>query len=552
MSCVADFSMFSSLLFNNHRTYHRTIYSKSFSLKNSTHLKSPFTFNCCRIIIIFIILIVFIVKDSEEGMHEKRLLNNLLRNYNPLERPVAVESEPLNVTFGLTLQQIIDVDEKNQILIANLWLTLEWVDYNLKWNSSEYGNVRDLRITPKNIWRPDILMYNSADEKFDGTYHTNVVVRSNGSCLYVPPGIFKSTCKIDITWFPFDDQYCDMKFGSWTYDGFQLDLEMKSEDGGDLSNFITNGEWYLLGMPGKKNTVVYACCPEPYVDITFIVQIRRRTLYYFFNLIVPCVLISSMALLGFTLPPDSGEKLTLGVTILLSLTVFLNLVAETLPQVSDAIPLLGTYFNCIMFMVASSVVLTVVVLNYHHRTSDNYRMPPVTRTILLQWLPWILRMSRPGRKITLKTIRMSNRVKQMELKERSSKSLLANVLDIEDDFRHCSVGPGGASATLNSTYIRTGTSSSHHAHQHSSSSAAAITLDDSGTCSIASKELQLILKEIQFITNRMRKADEEADIISDWKFAAIVMDRFCLIVFTLFTIIATLVVLCSAPHIIVQ
>lgn len=66
------------------------------------------------------------------------------------------------------------------------------------------------------------------------------------------------------------------------------------------------------GMPGVKNTINYACCPEPYVDITFTIQIRRRTLYYFFNLIVPCVLISSMALLGFTLPPDSGEKLTLG------------------------------------------------------------------------------------------------------------------------------------------------------------------------------------------------------------------------------------------------
>ena len=44
----------------------------------------------------------------------------------------------------------------------------------------------------------------SADEGFDGTFPTNVVVRNNGSCLYVPPGIFKSTCKIDITWFPFD------------------------------------------------------------------------------------------------------------------------------------------------------------------------------------------------------------------------------------------------------------------------------------------------------------------------------------------------------------
>lgn len=69
------------------------------------------------------------------------------------------------------------------------------------------------------------------------------------------------------------------------------------------------------GMPGVKNTINYACCPEPYVDITFTIQIRRRTLYYFFNLIVPCVLISSMALLGFTLPPDSGEKLTLGMYI---------------------------------------------------------------------------------------------------------------------------------------------------------------------------------------------------------------------------------------------
>ena len=82
--------------------------------------------------------------------------------------------------------------------------------------------------------------------------------------------------------------------------------------------YICKDLLYLLvmsGMPGKRNSIVYECCPEPYVDITFTIKIRRRTLYYFFNLIVPCVLISSMALLGFTLPPDSGEKLTLGITL---------------------------------------------------------------------------------------------------------------------------------------------------------------------------------------------------------------------------------------------
>jgi hypothetical protein len=52
-----------------------------------------------------------------------------------------------------------------------------------------------------------------------------VVVTSEGLCTYIPPGIFMSTCKIDITWFPFDDQNCEMKFGSWTYNGFSVSVD---------------------------------------------------------------------------------------------------------------------------------------------------------------------------------------------------------------------------------------------------------------------------------------------------------------------------------------
>ena len=80
-----------------------------------------------------------------------------------------------------------------------------------------------------------IALYFSADEKFDGTYQTNVVVSNDGSCLYVPPGIFKSTCKIDITWFPFDDQLCDLKFGSWTYSGWKVSLQVSTNLVGNLT-----------------------------------------------------------------------------------------------------------------------------------------------------------------------------------------------------------------------------------------------------------------------------------------------------------------------------
>merc|ERR1719340_516265 len=365
-----------------------------------------------------------------------------MRSYKNLERPVANESEAVVLKFGLTLQQIMDVDERNQMISTNLWLNLEWHDSNLIWNESEYGEIKDLRVPPAYIWAPDILMYNSASESFDSTYQTNVVVTSAGLCTYIPPGIFKSSCPIDITWFPFDDQDCEMKFGSWTYNGFKVNF-MLQQDTGDISGFIPNGEWALLGVPAKLNEVIYECCPEPYLDITFIIKIRRRTLYYFFNLIVPCLLIASMAVLGFTLPPDSGEKLSLGVTILLSLTIFLNTVSAIIPITSDS-PLIGTYFNCIMFMVASSVVTTIMILNYHHRLADTHEMPSWVRTLFLQWIPWVLRMARPGEKITRKTIMMQNKMKELDLKERSSKSLLANVLDMDDDLRPSSTLPGHA------------------------------------------------------------------------------------------------------------
>ena len=67
------------------------------------------------------------------------------------------------------------------------------------------------------------------------------------------------------------------------------------------------------------------------------------------------------------------------------------------------------------------------------------------RTLFLQWIPWVLRMARPGEKITRKTIMMQNKMKELDLKEKSSKSLLANVLDIDDNFRSSTL-PHGVSS----------------------------------------------------------------------------------------------------------
>lgn len=109
----------------------------------------------------------------------------------------------------------------------------------------------------------------------------------------------------------------------------------------DLGNYIYSGEWELKKIEVIRNEVFYACCMEPYPDVTFSVYMRRRTLYYLFNIIFPCLWLTVLSLLGFWLPPDSGEKITLGITVLLAFSVFMLLIAESMPATSEFVPLIG-------------------------------------------------------------------------------------------------------------------------------------------------------------------------------------------------------------------
>lgn len=102
-------------------------------------------------------------------------------------------------------------------------------------------------------------------------------------------------------------------------------------------------------------------------DITFKITMRRKTLFYTVNLIIPCVGITFLTVLVFYLPSDSGEKVTLCVSILLSLTVFFLLLAEIIPPTSLAVPLLGKYLLFTMILVTLSIWVTVCVLNVHFR-----------------------------------------------------------------------------------------------------------------------------------------------------------------------------------------
>jgi nicotinic acetylcholine receptor, invertebrate len=69
---------------------------------------------------------------------------------------------------------------------------------------------------------PQLTACFSADGNFEVTLATKATLWHNGLVEWKPPAIYKSSCEIDVEYFPFDEQTCVMKFGSWTYDGFQV------------------------------------------------------------------------------------------------------------------------------------------------------------------------------------------------------------------------------------------------------------------------------------------------------------------------------------------
>lgn len=299
---------------------------------------------------------------------EQRLLYKLMENYDNSVRPVMKASSPVVIQLGITLTQIMDIDEKNQILTSNVWLDQSWFDEKLHWDPNEFSGITKLRIPCDFVWRPDIVLYNSAESLNQGYMKSLAMIEANGSVFWPPIVRMRSSCKMDITYFPFDDQICKLKLGSWAYDGFQVDVTNLT-DNIDLSNYVNNGEWTLVATKVVRNEITYPCCPEPFPDVTFYIQVRRRILYYCFNVIIPCVLLSTLSLTGFCLPPDSGEKVTLGLTVLLAFSVFMLLIAENMPATSEFVPLIGIYLTVIMAMSALSVVFSVFILNLHHRGS---------------------------------------------------------------------------------------------------------------------------------------------------------------------------------------
>ncbi|KAM9441194.1 acetylcholine receptor subunit epsilon [Clarias gariepinus] len=338
------------------------------------------------------------------GNEESELIADLFKNYNKNIRPVRQASDKVEVQVKLTLTNLISLNEKEETLTTNVWIEIQWADYRLAWNTSEYYGIDIIRVPCTTVWLPDIVLENNIDGKFDVAYYANVLIYSDGAMYWLPPAIYRSTCAIEITYFPFDWQNCTLIFRSQTYSANEINmiLAIDAETNKpiewvdiDPEAFTENGEWAIKHRPARKITNTrYTPDDLEYQEVYFNLIIQRKPLFYIINIILPCSLISSLVVLAYFMPAKAGgQKITVSISVLLAQTVFLFLIAQKIPETSLSVPLIGKYLIFVMSVTTLIVTNCIIVLNYSCRTPSTHTMPCKIKHIFLEVIPRFLGMA---------------------------------------------------------------------------------------------------------------------------------------------------------------
>ena len=259
---------------------------------------------------------------------------------------------------------------KIKVINLNVNYELKWCDDLLQWNLSEQACVRrnraEIFFTPHEIWTPDILAVNGPGQlakELKRQYPVLVLCTGNVRWSYQEKLV--AFCEVDVSNFPFDRQYCSILLQSTIYDSSQLKLR-SLYNVIRLYNYI-NTEWEISHATIKELDLYNAHHRSDFSTLQIDIELVRVSRFYILKIIVPFIIISSLAVFSFCLPTDSGEKIALTVSVLLSLAIYLQLISDYVPKTERGVCTLTLYSNVVFILVFLSCIFnTFTVFIYYH------------------------------------------------------------------------------------------------------------------------------------------------------------------------------------------
>jgi len=238
----------------------------------------------CLGVLLLLGLLPAALAEDQDPLHTN-LRNHLLSGYDKNIVPMKnITNNTVDVAVGVALIHIDSL--KEGVLTASAWLRLVWHDYRFQWDEDKFGGLEVLRVYPGDIWLPDIELYNAKEvREFSllAQYRNQpsmALAYPDGEVLWIPPVDIKVICaNFSFTAGPMDEQECNIKLASWTYDGKIVDLSLfNKKEQMDLTDFANSSSPYAVTrhMEGTRVVKKYECCEETYPSLNFRFALKRQ------------------------------------------------------------------------------------------------------------------------------------------------------------------------------------------------------------------------------------------------------------------------------------
>jgi len=308
---------------------------------------------------------------SSYSLNKDKLINDLLRKAPSDVHPDGNSIGQIDVRVDYK-PIYLDIDEQSSIVSVHGWFGMFWRDRRLKFDPSQYSDIKIAYLDPKKVWHPDFRVYNSM--KHEDYETTDVIAHNNGWCFWVPPMTTYTYCKLDFTYWPWDIQNCVITHGSWTRSGWELDIF--NMNGKNISDVDTNNyqqnKWqiikginfkYIWGEYEKENKYFWSAIKQR-LSLKRVAGIDRKLAVF------PLLVITCLTLATFWTFPAARSRLILGSVNFLVCIIFLLFLRTRLPVTGSQIPMIVSFAGSITVLVMVQIIAALAVANLISRSDQ--------------------------------------------------------------------------------------------------------------------------------------------------------------------------------------
>ncbi|XP_066275200.1 uncharacterized protein [Branchiostoma lanceolatum] len=291
----------------------------------------------------------------------ERLLNDkfIEGEYSPTLSPTV---GVVNITIAGSIVSIINLDESTETVTTAFRVGLTWYDQRLSWDVFHYG-VSKVRVDHDTVWKPTLKLLRSADKDFSGFPKSHLTMFNTGQVTWIIEDIIVTTCDLDHFLFPFDTITCPVC----------LHTDVENDEELICSGNTTTADVYGCHDPktlksGEWTATVNMTVADRRKACLSMLLVRDPT-FHMCTTVSPSIVLVLLMCITFFIPIDKGDRLSWGMSILLSMFVSLVVISDYLPKTGH-FPLFGVLTIVAITLAGLFMWLTTVVIALSGKEGD--------------------------------------------------------------------------------------------------------------------------------------------------------------------------------------